>query len=36
VIMALEMQLVCSGVAVPEVREKKAEKVLRRKFQAGS
>jgi hypothetical protein len=29
--MALEMQLVCSGVAVPEVREKKVEKVIKKK-----
>jgi hypothetical protein len=29
--MALEMQLVFSGVAVPEVREKKAEKFIRKK-----
>jgi hypothetical protein len=28
--MALEMQLVCSGVAIPEVREKKAGKVVRK------
>jgi hypothetical protein len=34
--MALEMQLVFSGVVVPEVREKKAEKFVRKKYQTGS
>jgi len=34
--MALEMQLVCSDMAVPKIREKKAEKVITEKYQARS